>query len=142
MLQQLRELRATPARGKAVFSTVLGNTLEWFDFATYAFFAAVISRQFFPKDDPTTALLATYAVFGMGFVARPLGAVFFGRLGDVKGRKLALLIAMPMMGLGTLLISIMPTYTQIGLAAPILLIACRMMLADCCISWKRTMVRS
>jgi MHS family proline/betaine transporter-like MFS transporter len=114
-------------RRRAISATVLGNTLEWFDFASYAFFAAVISRQFFPQDNPTAALLATYAIFGIGFVARPLGAIFFGRLGDVHGRKLALLIAMPMMGLGTLLIGLMPSYAQIGIAAPILLVACRMM---------------
>ncbi|MCG7400330.1 MFS transporter [Caballeronia zhejiangensis] len=112
---------------KAVFSTVFGNALEWFDFASYAFFATLISRKFFPAGDPTTALIATFAVFGIGLVARPLGAVFFGRLGDLKGRKIALLIAMPMMGLGTLMIGLMPTYTQIGIAAPIALVVCRLM---------------
>ncbi|KVQ63102.1 MFS transporter [Burkholderia territorii] len=112
---------------KAVFSTVLGNTLEWFDFASYAFFATIISKKFFPVGDASSALIGAFAVFGIGLVARPLGAVFFGRLGDVKGRKLALMIAIPMMGLGTIMIGLMPTYEQIGIAAPILLVACRLM---------------
>lgn len=112
---------------KAAFSTVLGNALEWFDFASYAFFATLISRKFFPTGDPGTALIGTFAVFGIGLVARPLGAVFFGRFGDVKGRKLALMIAMPMMGIGTIMIGALPTYQQIGIAAPILLVACRLM---------------
>ncbi|SAK95985.1 membrane protein [Caballeronia hypogeia] len=112
---------------KAAFSTVVGNALEWFDFASYAFFATIISRQFFPPGDPASALIGTFAVFGIGLVARPLGAVLFGRLGDVKGRKLALLIAMPMMGFGTLMIGLLPTYATIGIAAPILLVICRLL---------------
>ncbi|SPB18240.1 membrane protein [Caballeronia novacaledonica] len=112
---------------KAAFSTVVGNALEWFDFASYAFFATIISRQFFPPGDAATALIGTFAVFGIGLVARPLGAVLFGRLGDVKGRKLALLIAMPMMGFGTLMIGLLPTYASIGIAAPILLVVCRLL---------------
>ena len=112
---------------KAAFSTVVGNALEWFDFATYAFFATVIARQFFPPGDKTAALMATFAVFGIGLAARPLGAVVFGRMGDVRGRKFALVVAMPMMGLGTVMLGLLPTYSQIGIAAPIMLVSLRLM---------------
>ncbi|WP_168787858.1 MFS transporter [Paraburkholderia aromaticivorans] len=112
---------------KAIFFTVLGNALEWIDFASYAYFATIIAHQFFPTQDRSTALISTFAVFGVGLIARPLGAVFFGRLGDVHGRKAALMLAMPMMGLGTLLIGLMPTYEQVGIAAPICLVICRLL---------------
>lgn len=112
---------------KAIFFTVLGNALEWIDFASYAYFATVIAHQFFPTQDRSMALISTFAVFGVGLIARPLGAIFFGRLGDARGRKWALMIAMPMMGLGTLLIGLMPTYEQIGIAAPICLVICRLL---------------
>jgi MFS transporter, MHS family, proline/betaine transporter len=117
--------KARSAR-RAVVCTIVGNALEWFDFATYAYFATVFSRLFFPSADRSTALIATFAVFGIGFVSRPLGAVFFGRLGDVKGRKYALLVAMPLMGMGTTLIALLPTYNAVGIAAPLLLVACRL----------------
>ncbi|WP_230951600.1 MFS transporter [Burkholderia diffusa] len=125
--QVLRADEAVDMSKKAVFSTVLGNTLEWFDFASYAFFATIISRKFFPLGDSSISLIGAFAVFGIGLIARPLGAVFFGRFGDVKGRKLALMIAIPMMGVGTIMIGVMPTYAQIGIAAPLLLVACRLM---------------
>ena len=112
---------------KAIFFTVLGNALEWIDFASYAYFATVIAHQFFPTQDRSMALISTFAVFGVGLLARPLGAIMFGRLGDSRGRKVALMIAMPMMGLGTLLIGLMPTYEQIGIAAPICLVICRLL---------------
>lgn len=111
---------------RAAVATIVGNSLEWFDFATYAFLATVIAKYFFPAGDPTLALLSTYAAFGLGFVARPLGALFFGRLGDRRGRRLALLIAMPLMGLGTLAIGLIPSYAAIGIAAPIALVVCRL----------------
>ncbi|WP_232471129.1 MFS transporter [Caballeronia hypogeia] len=112
---------------KAIFFTVLGNALEWIDFASYAYFATVIAHQFFPTQDRSMALISTFAVFGVGLIARPLGAIFFGRLGDVQGRRTALMVAMPLMGLGTLLIGLMPTYEQIGIAAPICLVVCRLL---------------
>jgi MFS transporter, MHS family, proline/betaine transporter len=113
-------------RKKAVLCTVVGSSLEFFDFACYAYFAAVISHQFFSAADHATALIASFAVFGIGFISRPLGAIFFGRLGDVKGRKFALMIAMPMMGVATLAIGLLPTYSSIGIAAPLLLVLCRL----------------
>ncbi|WP_250527367.1 MFS transporter [Caballeronia sp. GAWG2-1] len=113
-------------RKKAVLCTVVGSSLEFFDFACYAYFATVISHQFFSPTDHATALIASFAVFGIGFVSRPLGAIFFGRLGDLKGRKFALLVALPMMGAATVAIGLLPTYSAIGLAAPLLLVLCRL----------------
>ena len=120
--------RSTVARLRknAVVCTIVGNSLEWFDFASYAYLAAVISRQFFSSADRATAMIATFAVFGIGFISRPLGAVVIGRLGDLKGRKFALMLTMPMMGFGTLIIGLLPTYARIGIAAPLLLVLCRL----------------
>lgn len=112
-------------RARAVWATVVGNALEWFDFAAYAFLAALIGKHFFPAGNEAVTLLSSFAVFGVGFIARPLGAVIFGRLGDTRGRKLALLIAMPLMGLGTLIVGVTPSYASIGIAAPILLLVGR-----------------
>lgn len=110
------------ARSRAVVATIIGNVLEWFDFAAYAFFAAIIADHFFPAGNDVLKLMGTFAAFGVGFVARPLGAFFFGRLGDQRGRKWALLISMPLMGVGTLLVGATPAYAYIGIAAPILLV--------------------
>ncbi|SOE46254.1 MFS transporter, MHS family, proline/betaine transporter [Caballeronia arationis] len=111
---------------RAAFLTVVGNGLEFFDFASYAFFATIISRKFFAQGDAATALIQTFAVYGVGLLARPLGAVVFGRIGDVKGRKFALLVSMPLMGVSTLILGLLPTYEAIGVTATILLVACRL----------------
>lgn len=124
--QPLQNAASTP-RVRAVVATVLGNALEWFDFAAYAFLAALIGRHFFPPGNETVTLLSSFAVFGVGFVARPLGAIVFGRLGDRHGRKLALMIAMPLMGVGTLIVGLTPSYATIGIAAPILLVVGRVL---------------
>ncbi|WP_168787867.1 MFS transporter [Paraburkholderia aromaticivorans] len=114
-------------RRKAVVASVLGNALENYDFVCYAYFAVLFAHNFFPAEhSAATSLVGTFAIFGVGLIARPLGALFFGRLGDVKGRKLALMIAMPMMGLGTLMMGLLPTYAQIGITAPILLVVFRL----------------
>jgi MHS family proline/betaine transporter-like MFS transporter len=111
--------------GKAVFAGVFGNLLESFDFVVFAYLAAVIGANFFPSSDPIASLLNTYAVFGIGFVARPLGGYFFGRIGDVSGRKIALMATLVLMAVSTFAIGILPTYASIGIAAPILLVAAR-----------------
>ncbi|MDR5760555.1 MFS transporter [Caballeronia sp. LZ035] len=122
----LERSTVTRLRRNAVVCTIVGNSLEWFDFASYAYLATVISSQFFSSADRATALIAAFAVFGIGFISRPLGAVVIGRIGDVKGRKFALMVTMPMMGLGTLVIGLLPTYWQIGVTAPLLLVCCRL----------------
>ena len=111
---------------KAVTAAVMGNLLEWYDFAIYGYLATIVARNFFPKGDEMTALLATFATFGVGFVVRPLGGILIGRLGDVRGRKAALMLTIFMMAFGTVLIGLIPTYDSIGLWAPALLVAARL----------------
>jgi MHS family proline/betaine transporter-like MFS transporter len=111
---------------KAVAAAAIGNVLEWYDFGVYAFFAGVIARNFFPADDPAAGLLSSFAVFGVGFVMRPLGGIVIGRFGDARGRKAALMLTIMSMAFGTVLIGILPTYAQIGVAAPVLLVIARL----------------
>jgi MHS family proline/betaine transporter-like MFS transporter len=112
---------------QAVAAAVIGNVLEWYDFAVYAFVAGIIGKNFFPSGDRVRELLATFAVFGVGFLARPLGGIVIGRIGDVKGRKFALLLTIFLMVTGTVLIGIAPTYATIGVAAPLLILIARLM---------------
>ncbi|MFA2944084.1 MFS transporter [Acinetobacter pittii] len=113
------------ARKKAITAGGIGNFVEWFDFVLYAQFAAIIAIHFFPSDNPTTGLLATFAVFALGFLARPIGGVMFGHYGDKYGRKKALSAAVLLMSIATLAIGLTPTYESIGLMAPILLVVWR-----------------
>ncbi len=112
-------------RIKAVSSAVLGNILEWFDFAVYAFFATIIAAKFFPSEDHTVSILATFAVFGGGFLARPIGSIIIGKIADSKGRKVALIITIYFMALSTIGIGLLPSYETIGIFAPILLMVFR-----------------
>jgi MHS family proline/betaine transporter-like MFS transporter len=112
---------------QAVSAAIIGNVLEWYDFSVYAFVAVILSRKFFPPGDEVTALLSTFLAYGLGFVARPLGGIVIGRIGDTHGRKTALLITIAMMAIGTVLVGILPTYAAIGIAAPLLLVAARLM---------------
>jgi len=89
---------------RAVTAAVVGNVLEWYDFAIYAYMATAIARKFFPSGNEVSALLSTFAAFGVGFVLRPLGGILIGRLGDLKGRKTALLLTIALMAAGTVLI--------------------------------------
>jgi MFS transporter, MHS family, proline/betaine transporter len=114
------------ASRKAVIAAAIGNTLEWYDMAIYAYFAPVFSGLIFPNSDPVASLLLTFAVFALGFVVRPLGGFLFGPYGDKYGRKKALSLAIILMGVSTFLIGVLPTYGQIGMAAPILLVLFRM----------------
>ncbi|HEY8613369.1 MAG TPA: MFS transporter, partial [Roseomonas sp.] len=111
---------------KAVGAAVIGNVLEWYDFSVYGYLATILARQFFHSEDPTTALLATFAAFGIGFVVRPVGGIVIGRMGDTHGRKAALLLTIFMMAFGTVAIGLLPTYESIGILAPILLVICRL----------------
>jgi MHS family proline/betaine transporter-like MFS transporter len=112
---------------RAVSAAVIGNVLEWYDFAVYAYVAIYIAKNFFPQGDPVTALLATFLTYGLGFVARPLGGIILGRVGDTHGRKTALLITIALMAIGTVMIGILPTYASIGVAAPLLLLIARLL---------------
>ncbi|HKS62734.1 MAG TPA: MFS transporter [Xanthobacteraceae bacterium] len=117
----------TSRRQKALSAAVFGNMLEWYDFAVYSYVATILARNFFPPGDEVAALLATFAVFGVGFVIRPLGAIVIGRIGDVKGRKAAMLITIMMMAVGTVMIALIPSYATIGIAAPLLLVIARLL---------------
>jgi len=112
---------------KAVAAAVVGNVLEWYDFAVYSFFAAVIGRNFFPSGDPSVELLYSFAVFGMGFLARPLGGVVIGRLGDVRGRKTALLVTIFLMAAGTVIMGLAPTHAAVGIAGPLIVLLARLL---------------
>jgi MFS transporter, MHS family, proline/betaine transporter len=111
---------------KAVIAAAIGNVLEWYDFGVYVFFAAVIARTFFPATDPTAALLSSFAVFGVGFLMRPLGGIIIGRFGDTHGRKSALMLTIMAMAFGTVLVGVLPGYASIGVAAPVLLVIARL----------------
>ncbi len=114
-------------RRRAVSAAVVGNVLEWYDFAVYGYVAVILARKFFPVGDEVTALLSTFLAYGLGFVARPLGGIVLGRVGDTHGRKTALLITIALMAGGTVLIGILPTYAAIGIAAPLLLVVARLL---------------
>jgi MHS family proline/betaine transporter-like MFS transporter len=101
--------------------------LEWYDFIVYAFFAVYIAQNFFPSDDPSVDLLKAFLAFGLGFIIRPLGAIVIGIYGDRAGRKAALVLTIMTMAVGTLLIAIAPTYTAIGIGAPLVLVAGRVL---------------
>lgn len=110
---------------KVVIAGAIGNALEWYDFTIYAFFVPIIAKQFFPNKNAFVSLLATFAVFALGFLVRPLGAILFGYIGDHSGRKKALILSMVMMSCPTFLIGILPNYNSIGVMAPLLLIVLR-----------------
>ena len=116
----------TEYRIKNVVAGCVGNVLEWYDFALYGFFAPIIAKLFFPSDDQLSGLLATFGIFAVGFLMRPVGSVLFGILGDKLGRKKALEISVLMMAIPTTLIGVLPTYESVGIWAPILLTIIRL----------------
>jgi len=122
-----RDAASKGSRALTIAAMATGNILEFYDFAVYAYLAAIIGRNFFPAGNDTVSLLSTFAVFGVGFVIRPLGGFVVGRFGDRRGRKPALLLTIIVMALGTGLIGVIPTYAQIGIAAPIMLALARLL---------------
>jgi MFS family permease len=117
-----------PKRDRLVIvASTLGTIFEWYDFFIYGTLAAVISAQFFPTANPTAGLLLVLATFGAGFGVRPLGAILFGILGDKLGRKYTFLVTITLMGFATAAVGLLPTYAQIGILAPILLVTCRLL---------------
>lgn len=111
---------------RLIAAGVVGNIMEWFDFAIYGYFAATIGRHFFPSENPTTSLIAAFGVFAAGFLMRPLGGLVFGHIGDRIGRKPALTLSVLAMAIPTFLIGILPGYATLGYAAPVLLVILRM----------------
>jgi MHS family proline/betaine transporter-like MFS transporter len=111
---------------RIIFSSSVGNALEWFDFSVYGYFAGIIAKQFFPMHDEWLSTLLAIATFGISFLMRPIGAVVLGIYGDRKGRKAALTLAIALMMAGTLTMAVMPPYAMIGLAAPVLILVARL----------------
>jgi len=110
---------------RAVIAGAIGNFVEWYDFVLYGASAPILARVFFPQSDPDVALMATFATFGIAFVARPFGAFVLGNLGDVAGRRNVLATMVLLMSVGTAAIALLPSYFQIGLWAPLLLVIVR-----------------
>ncbi len=114
------------AHRRVILASSLGTVFEWYDFYLYGTLAVFFSSLFFPPGNDTAAFLASLATFGAGFAVRPLGALLFGRLGDRVGRKVTFLVTIIIMGLATALVGVLPTYAQIGLWAPVLLVTLRL----------------
>ena len=117
----------TAEEKKVIFASSLGTVFEWYDFYLYGSLAAIIAKQFFSGLDPSAAFIFALLAFAAGFIVRPFGALVFGRLGDMIGRKYTFLVTILLMGLSTFIVGILPTYASIGVAAPVILIALRML---------------
>ncbi len=122
----MNETQSSKGIGKVIFSSSLGTLIEWYDFYIFGMLAKTISVQFFPEGNSTTALLSTLAIFAAGFLVRPFGALVFGRLGDMIGRKSTFLLTLVLMGGSTFLIGLVPGYKSIGMAAPLLVLLLRL----------------
>jgi MFS family permease len=112
---------------KVIFASSLGTVFEWYDFYLYGSLAAIIAKQFFAGLDPTSAFIFALLAFAAGFIVRPFGALVFGRLGDMIGRKYTFLVTILIMGLSTFIVGVLPNYNAIGAAAPVILIALRLL---------------
>src|SRR6476619_5491629 len=112
---------------KIITASSVGTLIEWYDFYIFGSLATVIASQFFPKTNPTAALLSTLATFAAGFIVRPFGALVFGRLGDLIGRKYTFMLTLIIMGGSTFAIGLIPSYESIGVFAPILVLLLRLL---------------
>ncbi len=122
----LAEVVTTPSKGRVLFASLVGTTIEFFDFYIYATAAVLVfPALFFPSGDPASGMLQSLATFAIAFFARPVGSALFGHFGDRIGRKATLVAALLTMGLSTLAIGLLPTYAQVGVIAPLLLALCR-----------------
>src|SRR5919201_3372124 len=111
---------------RVVAAGMIGNVLEWYDFAIYGYFATAIGRQFFPHEDAVAQLLSAFGVFALGYLMRPVGGALIGHIGDRFGRRAALTFSVAAMAIPTFLIGLLPGYATLGLAAPIALTLLRM----------------
>ncbi|GAA4413079.1 MFS transporter [Advenella faeciporci] len=121
------EVKKNSKAGRAVAAASIGNALEWYDFSVFAFFASYIGHSFFVEGDEVSALLKTFLLFAVGFIARPIGALFLGSYGDRVGRKAALTLTIGIMAAGTFIIAVAPPVWVIGVGAPILLLIGRLL---------------
>lgn len=120
-------MNQTSSIRKIIGASSVGTMIEWYDFYIFGMLSTTISAQFFPKDNPTAGLLSTLAIFAAGFIVRPFGALFFGRLGDLIGRKYTFLLTLILMGGSTFLIGCVPNYDRIGIAAPAIVLILRLL---------------
>src|SRR5213082_1486014 len=111
---------------KVIFASSLGTVFEWYDFYLYATLAPFFAALFFPSGNDTAALLSAFATYAAGFLVRPFGAIVFGRIGDLVGRKYTFLVTIIFMGGSTVAVGLLPTYANIGLLAPLLLLVLRL----------------
>jgi MFS family permease len=117
----------TAEERKVIFASSLGTVFEWYDFYLYGSLAAIIAKQFFAGTDPNTAFIFALLAFAAGFLVRPFGAIVFGRLGDMVGRKYTFLVTIMLMGVSTFVVGLLPNYASIGIAAPVILITLRIL---------------
>src|SRR3954468_16803670 len=120
-------MQSTKGIWKVITASSVGTLIEWYDFYIFGSLSTIISQKFFPPDNPTAALLSTLATFAAGFIVRPFGALVFGRLGDIIGRKYTFLLTLILMGGSTFLIGLIPSYETIGALAPILVLLLRLL---------------
>ncbi len=110
---------------RAVTATMIGNVTEWYDYTTYGYLAVILGAVFFPSDDPTVSLLLSFGAIAVSFLVRPIGSLFFGPLGDRIGRQRTLVITILLMAGATFTAGLLPSYSAIGILAPILLLLVR-----------------
>src|SRR5215469_361024 len=120
-------LHGAGAAMRLIIASSVGNALEFYEILVYGYFAIIVAKVFFPAADEAVSLLVTLGTFGISFLARPVGAIFLGGYGDRKGRKAALTLSILLMMIGTALMTLMPSYATIGILAPILVIASRLL---------------
>src|SRR5467141_3418463 len=116
-----------PEEKRVIFASSLGTVFEWYDFYLYATLAPFFAALFFPKGNDTAALLSAFAAYAAGFLVRPFGALIFGRIGDLVGRKYTFRVAIVVMGSVTFLVGLLPTFSSIGWFAPVLMVSLRLL---------------
>ena len=120
------EVQQLSGNKTSILSGLVGNVMEWYDFALYGYMVPIISQLFFPDQNNLNSIMSTFAIFAAGFFMRPIGGFILGRIGDIKGRKTTLYISMVLMAVCTSLMGILPTYQSVGLVAPVLLVVLRL----------------
>ena len=123
----MSDVATARTRRKVIAAGVTGNVLEWYDFAVYGFYAPIIGKLFFPSDDPTVSLIASFGAFAAGFLMRPIGGFIFGYIGDKIGRQRALVLSVMLMAIPTGIIGFLPDHATIGIAAAVLMVLMRML---------------
>src|SRR6202166_656229 len=120
------QLSSKSEERRVIFASSLGTVFEWYDFYLYAVLAPFFAALFFPSGNDTAALLSAFATYAAGFLVRPFGALIFGRVGDLVGRKYTFLVTIMVMGTSTFLVGVLPTFVSVGWLAPILLVTLRL----------------